>query len=95
MFVVIARWEAKPGEEEAVANVLRTMTPLTRAEPGCRMYIAHRSTEDPRSFLIYEQYEDEAALQAHRESEHFKVHVLRDGVNRLAQRDAAFYEFLD
>jgi len=36
----------------------------------------HQSTEDPRKFLFYEQYKDEAALQAHRNSAHFKQYVI-------------------
>ena len=31
------------------------------------MYIVNRSTENPRHFLLYEQYVDEAALAAHAE----------------------------
>ena len=30
------------------------------------MYLAHRSTTDPRRFFLYEQYDDQAALDAHR-----------------------------
>jgi quinol monooxygenase YgiN len=36
------------------------------------MYIVHRHKTDPRRFFIYEQYQDEAALEAHRNSEHFQ-----------------------
>jgi quinol monooxygenase YgiN len=37
-----------------------------REEPGNHAYILHRSTQDPRVFLLYEAYEDHAALEAHR-----------------------------
>jgi quinol monooxygenase YgiN len=47
--------------------------------------------------VLYEIYDDEAAFQAHRESEHFKKYVLDDAVanGRLEQRVAKFYEPLD
>ena len=45
--------------------------------------------------MLYEVYDDEAAFQAHRESEHFKTHVVGDAVNRLEERSAKFYESLD
>ena len=35
------------------------------------MYLAHRSADDPRKFFLYEQYDDRAALDAHRASDHF------------------------
>jgi quinol monooxygenase YgiN len=50
------------------------------------MYIVHRHKDDPRHFFIYEQYRDDAALQAHHESPHFQeyaVKALKDiGVRR-------------
>ena len=95
MYVVTAKWLAKPGEEENIVEILATMTPLTRAEPGCRMYIAHRSLEDPRIFFLYEQYDDEAAFKAHADADYFKQHVLGDAVPRLEARERAFYEILD
>jgi (4S)-4-hydroxy-5-phosphonooxypentane-2,3-dione isomerase len=94
-YTVIATWRARDGETDACREILRLMTPLTRAEPGCRTYVVHQSLEDAREFVIYEQYDDEAALQAHRESEHFKTHVLGDAVHRLEERYARFYESLD
>lgn len=94
MYVVVAKWVAKPGEEDNVLRILETMTPLTRAEPGCRVYVAHRSLEEPRTFLLYEQYDDEEAFKAHGATEHFKVHVLRDAVPRLETRERALYQDL-
>ena len=39
-----------------------------RQEPGNHAYIGHQSPEDPTRFIFYEQYDDEAALVAHREN---------------------------
>ena len=94
-YVVIATWRARQGEEESCREILRAMTPLTRQEPGCQMYIAHQSLDDPRTFVLYERYDNEVAFQAHRETEHFKRHVLGDAVNRLEERFAKFFEPLD
>ncbi len=93
-YTVVATWIAKPGEEDACRDILKLMTPLTRAEPGCREYVALAQKDDPRTFVLYEVYDDEAAFQAHRESDHFKVHVTGDAVNRLEERFAKFYESL-
>jgi quinol monooxygenase YgiN len=93
--IIAATWRAKPGEEDEVRRILDVMTPLSRAEPGCLMYQAHVSPDDPRLFFLYEQYEDEAAVKAHTETEHFKTHVLGDAVPRLESRERAFYVTMD
>jgi quinol monooxygenase YgiN len=92
---VAVTWEAKEGEEERVGQLLEEITPLVRAEPGCLMYIAHRSAEDPRTFFIYEQYEDEAAFLAHRETEHFRELVLTEAVPLLESRISVHFETLE
>ena len=35
------------------------------------MYQVHRHKTEPRRFFIYEQYKDDAALEAHRAAPHF------------------------
>jgi quinol monooxygenase YgiN len=71
MICVAVTYVIKPGHEEEAVALFRELTGPTRAEPGCRMYLAHRSTIDPRRFFLYEQYDDQAALDAHRSSPHF------------------------
>jgi quinol monooxygenase YgiN len=51
--------------------------------------------EDPRAFLIYEQYDDEAGFDAHRETEHFKRYVLEEGVPLLEDRSRGLYVTLE
>lgn len=60
-----------PGREQEALPLFAALTAASRAEPGCRMYLVHRSTAAPRRFFLYEQYDDQAALDAHRASEHF------------------------
>jgi (4S)-4-hydroxy-5-phosphonooxypentane-2,3-dione isomerase len=88
-------WLAKAGEEQAVEAILRIMVPLTRAEPGCLAYSAHRATDDPRRFFLYEVYEDEAAVTEHSDSEHFKRYVVGDALPRLESRERLSYEPLE
>jgi autoinducer 2-degrading protein len=92
---VAVTWVAKEGEEEAVRALLEEIAPVVRSEPGCLMYIVHRSNEDPRTFFLYEQYVDEAAFQAHRETEHFQELVLGEAVPLLESRTPVHYETLE
>jgi quinol monooxygenase YgiN len=52
------------------------MVPATRSESGCRRYDLFRSTDavgGPLFFLI-ENYGDDAAIQSHRETLHYKAY---------------------
>jgi len=92
VYVVVARYTVRPGEEEAVEAALRAMTTLSRAEPGCVAYQAQRSLDDPSVFVLYESYVDEGAYEAHVETPHFKRYVLEDAVPRLVSREREFFE---
>ncbi|HEY3763935.1 MAG TPA: putative quinol monooxygenase [Gaiellales bacterium] len=86
MLVVIARYRAEPGKGDRVAAILARHVPPTRAEPGCLRFVANRSVDDGDRFVLYEQYADEAAFQAHRESAHFRENVELGIVPLLAER---------
>ncbi len=60
---------------------------VDRDEPACLTYRAARSTEDPDMFVLYEEYRDEAALLAHRETPHFKALIEGVIVPILAARE--------
>jgi quinol monooxygenase YgiN len=91
-FVLAAKWTAKEGEEERVAELLRELAGPSREEPGCRFYQPCRSADDPRVFLIFEIYDDEAALDAHAASEHFQRIAAGQAFSLLESRERAFYE---
>jgi quinol monooxygenase YgiN len=95
-YVVAARWRANPGKADRLLEMIREMTPPSRAEPGNVFYQAQRSVEDPRLFYLYEQYVDEAGYQAHQDSEHFTRLVKEEAIpDLLEDRDRAFYETID
>jgi quinol monooxygenase YgiN len=79
VIVVIAKYRAAEGTAEDVAAALKEYTPMTLAEEGCAMFTAQRTRDEPREFVLYEQYRDEAALDAHRNSPHF-TGVARDRI---------------
>jgi quinol monooxygenase YgiN len=91
-YVVSAKWRAKAGAEQRLAEICAEMTEPSRGEPGNRFYQAHRSPEDPQLFYLYEQYEDEAAYQAHMDSEHFTRLVKEEAIPELLEaREREFY----
>lgn len=76
MVVLAVTWMAKPGHEDEVAGIFGKLQTASRQEPGCLMYIVHRHRTDSTRFFIYEQYRDEAALEAHRKSPHFQQYAI-------------------
>ncbi len=94
-YVVAARWVAREGDEERVLAALGALAPASRQEPGCRLYLANRSVDDPRVILLYEQYHDAAAFQAHRDSAHFQKHAVDTAIPLLESREVTVYELLD
>jgi quinol monooxygenase YgiN len=75
---------------DAVAEMLRKLTLASRKEAGCVNYVSHFLAGDPATVLIYEQYEDEAALDAHQNSPHFREYGA-EGFYRLMRAQQIKY----
>lgn len=76
MISFIVRLRFAPEDRDEVAETLRLLAAASRREPGCISYIPHQVEGDPDTVLIYEQYRDAAAQDAHRGSEHFKQYAV-------------------
>jgi len=76
------------GHEAEAVEDLRQLQAATRKEPGNMMYLIHRSTENPRQFLIYEQYSSQADLDAHRAKDYFQRYSL-NGLQKIAESRTA------
>lgn len=75
MISFTVRLTFEDGNRNAIAELVRKLTPASRQEPGCVNYIAHFVEDEPATVLIYEQYVDEAALEYHRNSPHFEEYA--------------------
>ena len=92
MVVLAVTWMAKVGHEADVVSLFSKLTEESRKEPGCAMYQVHRHKTDPRKFFIYEQYKDDAALEAHRAAPHF-LQYARKELTKIAERvDGQLYD---
>jgi quinol monooxygenase YgiN len=60
---LLARFEAKPGKESAVADLLKSALALANAEPATAVWFALRI--GPSTFGIFDAFADEAGRQAH------------------------------
>jgi len=83
-FTVRMRFHAD--DHEKIAEVLRKLTEASRQEPGCVTYIPHFVDGDPATVVIYEQYTNEAALDAHRNTSHFKEYAVGGLFQQMLER---------
>jgi len=86
MISFTVRMRFSPEDREDVAEILRQLTEASRQEPGCVSYIPHRVEGDPDSVLIYEQYKDRAAAEAHRQSQHFARYAVGGLYQKMLER---------
>src|ERR1700733_1354474 len=62
---IFARFHARPGNEQAVAEAIANNLGPTRAEAGCLGIQAFRSIRDPRLFYIHSRWTSEEAFETH------------------------------
>ena len=94
MIILNARLTAAPGFEKEVEDALLAMIPNVQNEEGCLEYTLYRDTKKPASFLYFERYKDQAALDTHGQTPYFgKLIKALDG--KLAgSPEETFYEII-
>jgi quinol monooxygenase YgiN len=79
MVKFIARINAMPGSEEAVAAALKALVEPSRAEEGCLLYDACRMTDDPTQLVVLEEWASQDALETHMKTPHFRGFLAKVG----------------
>ena len=73
MIGVVATLKVKPGSEPAFEAVATELVAKVRThEPGCLLYALHK-TDTAGTYVFMERYRDQAAVDAHRASDHFRA----------------------
>ena len=86
MVSFIVRMRFDPVDHDEIAEILRKLTVESRKEPGCVTYVPHFIEGDLASVVIYEQYSDDAALDFHRNSAHFKQYAVGGLYQKMLER---------
>ena len=74
MIGIVAKLTAKPGSEAEFEKAFLDMAAAVKAnEPGNLMYQLTKSRTEPGVYKVLEAYADEAAVEAHRTSDHYKA----------------------
>lgn len=73
MHVIVATLKAKEGQgAELEKAALALAAEVNKNEEGCLQYIVCRG-DDADEVTFVERYKDDAALEAHRKSDHFRT----------------------
>ena len=73
-----------PEEANKAQELLQELRDASRDEDGVIAFDVARTRENPNVFVLWEEYRDSAALDAHVATEHFKRLVL-NGIRLLAK----------
>jgi len=75
-----------PEEREKFLAAIKENGAATVKEPGCRQFDILVLASNPNHVFLYEVYDNEAALQAHRATDHFKKYAATTA-NMVAKRE--------
>lgn len=70
MLVIAGHVRIEPANREAAVTAARDMMEATRREPGCISYTMSADLADQGAFHIFEEWESQAALDAHFKTPH-------------------------
>lgn len=70
---IVARVELLPGKEQEFLNVTEPLIPASRAEEGTISYTLYQCPASSVSFIFYEEYTNQQAIDSHVASAHFKT----------------------
>ena len=87
LFVNAVDLDIVPAEREKFLAAITENGMASVKEPGCRRFDILNLASDSNHIFLYEIYDNEAALKAHRETPHFKKYAATTA-NMVAKREA-------
>jgi len=73
--VINARIIVKPEAIEKFLALAKTMVDYSNSEQGCSIYQLYQEVGNPQSFIFYEVYENQDAVNIHNSSPYFKTFI--------------------
>ena len=93
---MLAQWRVRDGALDSVLSLVPELIAATRREPGNQLYrVFQHGDASQRTLVLIEGYADRAAVEAHRQSDHFQRIVVGRIVPLLEERDVREMVALD
>ena len=90
---VVATIKIKPDTNAAFEAVATELMAAVRAnEPGNKVYQFCKSKTDPSTYVVLEIYADQAAVEAHGKSEHFRTIGAKMGPSMAGRPDVQYLD---
>jgi len=86
LYVNLVELDIVPTEIDKYMAAIKENGAASVKEPGCRVFDIAVSSKDPNHVLLFEVYDNAAALDAHRTTDHFKKYQATTA-NMVAKRD--------
>jgi quinol monooxygenase YgiN len=93
-YLIVAQWEAKEGQADAVADILRRYLPLAQKDSGVKHFSIGRAKDNSAQFLFYELFTDEAAYKAHQTRDYFQTLIAGQALALLSKRERTRFVLL-
>ncbi|MCY0968282.1 putative quinol monooxygenase [Chryseobacterium wangxinyae] len=84
---VHAKWQVKKGNLDKVLPLLKEASKKSAEEEGNLFYKIHQDKNDENTLILFEGYDDDAALEFHKSSDHFQNIVVKQIVPLLEGRE--------
>ena len=84
---VFAKWQVKEGHLNTVLNLIPEVVAKSTSEEGNLFYKIHQDNSNENILVLFEGYVDEAAVEQHRNSEHFQTIVIGKIIPLLEARE--------
>jgi quinol monooxygenase YgiN len=70
---VTAKLQVLAGKNKEFEAIFKQLvSAVLENEKGCLLYALHQSRDDAQTYIVLEQYADEAALRAHGKTAHYQ-----------------------
>lgn len=72
---LIATIVAKENHENEVLSACKAMIKLSHQDDGCIQYEFHKDTTQPRTFIFFEVWENQNAIDEHNKTAHMRAFI--------------------
>ena len=79
MIIITGRAQVRPDQRDAAIAAAQDMRKRTIDEPGCIDYRFWSATDDPNAILLFEQWHERSALEAHLAAPHTAAFLAQIG----------------
>jgi (4S)-4-hydroxy-5-phosphonooxypentane-2,3-dione isomerase len=91
LYINLVELDIVPAEFDKFIEALKENGAASVKDPGCREFNIIVSEKDPHHVLVFEVYDNAAALEAHRATDHYKKYQATVA-NMVAKRDVRAFD---